>query len=127
MPGRYFNYSDDRGPFDEGGRRHGRKLSDRDDAGRICGRVRDSPRRWALRPRSPRLGHAHASPPLLLLSTLALEGSDAAAAEGGSRPGLLVRYADLLLLALALPIFIAAGWPLLGYARRRGGLDRPAC
>jgi hypothetical protein len=28
----------------------------------------------------------------------------------------LLRYADLALLALALPIFIAAGWPVLGYA-----------
>jgi hypothetical protein len=27
-----------------------------------------------------------------------------------------VRYADLALLALALPIFLLAGWPLLGYA-----------
>jgi L-asparagine transporter-like permease len=27
-----------------------------------------------------------------------------------------VRYGDLALLALALPIFIAAGWPLVGYA-----------
>jgi len=62
------------------------------------------------------MGRARTSAPLLLLSTLALEGSDAAAAEGGSRPGLLVRYADLLLLAAALPIFIAADWPLLGYA-----------
>jgi hypothetical protein len=26
------------------------------------------------------------------------------------------RYADLVLLALALPAFIVAGWPLLGYA-----------
>lgn len=49
----------------------------------------------------------------MLLSTLALEGSDAAS---GGRPGLLVRYADLALLAIALPIFIAAGWPLAGYA-----------
>ena len=28
----------------------------------------------------------------------------------------LVRQLDLVLLALALPLFIAAGWPLLGYA-----------
>jgi hypothetical protein len=28
----------------------------------------------------------------------------------------LLRYADLVLLAVALPIFIVAGWPLLGYA-----------
>jgi hypothetical protein len=27
-----------------------------------------------------------------------------------------LRYADLVLLALALPAFIVAGWPLLGYA-----------
>jgi hypothetical protein len=32
------------------------------------------------------------------------------------RPGVLLRYADLLLLAVALPIFLAADWPLLGYA-----------
>jgi L-asparagine transporter-like permease len=48
------------------------------------------------------------------LSTLALEGSDAAAS--GRRPGVLLRYGDLCLLALALPIFVAAGLPLLGYA-----------
>jgi hypothetical protein len=52
----------------------------------------------------------------LLLSTLALEGSDAAAASGGARPGLLLRYADLALLALALPVFALAGLPLVGYA-----------
>lgn len=27
-----------------------------------------------------------------------------------------VRHADLVVLALALPVFLAAGWPLLGYA-----------
>jgi L-asparagine transporter-like permease len=51
------------------------------------------------------------------LSTLALEtatGADPAARQ--RRPGVLLRYADLALLALALPIFIAAGWPLVGYA-----------
>jgi L-asparagine transporter-like permease len=51
------------------------------------------------------------------LSTLALEtatGPDPAARQ--RRPGVLLRYADLALLALALPIFIAAGWPLVGYA-----------
>jgi hypothetical protein len=51
---------------------------------------------------------------VLHLSTLAIEGPDAAAPRG--RPGLLLRYADLVLLAVALPIFLAAGWPLLGYA-----------
>jgi hypothetical protein len=49
------------------------------------------------------------------LSTLALEGSEAAA-TGGRRPGLLLRYADLALLALALPVFAVAGLPLTGYA-----------
>ena len=48
------------------------------------------------------------------MSTLAIEGPDAAAPR--SRPGVLLRYADLLLLAVALPIFLAAGWPMLGYA-----------
>lgn len=51
------------------------------------------------------------------MSTLALEtatGPDPAARQ--RRPGVLLRYADLALLALALPIFIAAGWPLVGYA-----------
>ncbi len=28
----------------------------------------------------------------------------------------VVRYLDLIVLALALPVFVAAGWPLLGYA-----------
>jgi hypothetical protein len=49
----------------------------------------------------------------LLLSTLALEGSEAA---GGGRPSVLLRYADLGLLALALPVFVLADLPLLGYA-----------
>jgi hypothetical protein len=48
------------------------------------------------------------------LSTLALEGS--AAAASGARPGVLLRYADLIVLALALPVFVVAGWPLVGYA-----------
>jgi hypothetical protein len=52
------------------------------------------------------------------LSTLALEGSEAAAT--GRRPGVLLRFGDLALLALALPIFIAADWPLLGYAVAAG-------
>jgi hypothetical protein len=46
----------------------------------------------------------------LRLSTLALEGSEAAAG------GRALRYADLLLLALALPVFVLADLPLLGYA-----------
>lgn len=49
------------------------------------------------------------------MSTLALEGSDATARSGG-RPGVALRYADLALLALALPLFVVAGFPMLGYA-----------
>ncbi len=40
------------------------------------------------------------------MSTLALEGSS------GRRAALAVGYADLVLLALALPVFVVAGWPL---------------
>lgn len=47
------------------------------------------------------------------MSTLAIEGSDADARRG---PGLALRYADLALLALALPVFLLAGLPMLGYA-----------
>jgi len=35
---------------------------------------------------------------------------------GGGRAALAVRYLDLALLGLALPVFLLAGWPLLGYA-----------
>lgn len=52
------------------------------------------------------------------MSTIALEGSDAAAT--GRRPGVLLRFGDLVLLGLALPIFLAAGWPLIGYAAAAG-------
>jgi hypothetical protein len=48
------------------------------------------------------------------LSTLALEGSDASSTSG--RPPLALRYADIALLIVALPIFLVAGWPILGYA-----------
>ena len=34
----------------------------------------------------------------------------------GGRPGVLLRYADLIVLALALPVFVLADLPLLGYA-----------
>ena len=63
-------------------------------------------------------GSTGASPGVLLVSTLALEGSDAT--TSGGRPSVLLRYADLALLALALPIFLAAGWPMLGYAVAAG-------
>lgn len=49
------------------------------------------------------------------MSTLALEGSEAAA-TGGRRAALLLRFADLGLLVLALPVFVAADLPLVGYA-----------
>ena len=48
------------------------------------------------------------------MSTLALEGSEASRTSG--RPPLLLRYADIGLLVLALPVFILAGLPLVGYA-----------
>ena len=46
------------------------------------------------------------------MSTLALEGSDA---DSGGRPSAVLRHADLGLLALALPVFVLADLPLLGY------------
>jgi hypothetical protein len=48
------------------------------------------------------------------LSTLAIESSSALP-EARRAPRAL-RYADLALLALALPVFVLAGFPLLGYA-----------
>jgi len=48
------------------------------------------------------------------LSTLALDGSSSVPSRG--RAGWALAYADLGLLALALPAFVVAGWPLLGYA-----------
>lgn len=49
----------------------------------------------------------------MLLSTFALDGSSAPRAARASSS---VRYADLALLAIALPVFIWAELPLLGYA-----------
>ena len=46
------------------------------------------------------------------MSTLALEGSSGA---GPSRLATALRYLDLLLLAAALPVFIAADLPIAGY------------
>jgi hypothetical protein len=40
--------------------------------------------------------------------------------SSSGRMAAVLRYADLVLLALALPIFIVAGWPLLGYAVAAG-------
>ena len=44
------------------------------------------------------------------MSTLAIDESERG--NGGT----LVAHADLVLLGLALPVFLLAGWPLLGYA-----------
>jgi hypothetical protein len=38
----------------------------------------------------------------------------------GGVAGMVLRYGDLVLLALALPAFIVAGWPLLGYVVAAG-------
>jgi hypothetical protein len=46
------------------------------------------------------------------LSTLAIDGTGRASEGRGS---LLLRYADLVLLVLALPVFLLAGWPMLGF------------
>ena len=46
------------------------------------------------------------------LSTVAVEGSSGV---GGSRLALAVRYFDLVLLAAALPVFLAADLPIAGY------------
>jgi hypothetical protein len=47
------------------------------------------------------------------LSTLAL--NDSSPVEEGGRLSLVVRYADLGLLAIALPVFLVFGFPILGY------------
>ena len=50
------------------------------------------------------------------MSTLALETSAEAPRSGRGTGATLARYCDLVLLAVALPVFVVAGWPLLGYA-----------
>lgn len=47
------------------------------------------------------------------MSTLALDGPKGTARP--SRMANLLRYLDLVLLALALPVFLAAGFPMTGY------------
>ena len=47
------------------------------------------------------------------MSTLAIDGSDRVS---GSRFASAVRFADLAVLAIALPVFLLAGLPMLGYA-----------
>ncbi len=53
------------------------------------------------------------------MSTVAIGGSEETRLEAG-RGVTALRYADLVLLALALPIFLVAGWPMLGYAVAAG-------
>ena len=48
------------------------------------------------------------------MSTLAIDGSDRVGGE--SRGSTLVRFADLVVLAVALPVFLLAGFSMLGYA-----------
>ena len=48
------------------------------------------------------------------MSTLAIDGSNRVGGE--SRGSTLVRFADLVVLAVALPVFLLAGFPMLGYA-----------
>jgi hypothetical protein len=48
------------------------------------------------------------------VSTLTLDGSSDA--DGSSRTATALRYVDLVLLAAGLPVFIAAGLPMAGYA-----------
>jgi hypothetical protein len=47
------------------------------------------------------------------LSTLAIDGSDRL---DGGRTSLALRFADLIVLAIALAVFLVAGLPMLGYA-----------
>jgi hypothetical protein len=49
----------------------------------------------------------------LHLSTLALEGSSEG--DGRERAPAAVRYLDLIVLAIALPVFLIFGFPILGY------------
>jgi hypothetical protein len=51
------------------------------------------------------------------LSTLALEGSSirSGPAEDRERTPFALRYGDLVVLGLALPVFVIAGLPMLGY------------
>jgi hypothetical protein len=50
------------------------------------------------------------------LPALAIEGPESSPLAGeGGRSSLILRYADLGLLALALPVFLVFGLPMLGY------------
>ncbi len=52
------------------------------------------------------------------MSSFALDGSEGAPARG--RAPLALRYPDLGLLALALPVFVVADLPMVGYAAAAG-------
>ena len=52
------------------------------------------------------------------MSTLAIDGSSGV--SSGGRTAFALRYGDLALLALALPAFAVADWPLTGYAVAAG-------
>jgi hypothetical protein len=56
------------------------------------------------------------------LSTLALGGSSTRAGQSADRERLpfALRYGDLFVLAVALPVFLIAGLPLLGYGAAAG-------
>jgi hypothetical protein len=73
-----------------------------------------SARWWTLPSRSVWPACSGASSWGLPLSSLALDGSDARSA-GGQAP-LALRYPDLVVLALALPVFVIADLPMVGYA-----------
>ena len=84
-----------------------------------------SARSWALRSRSDSPGCSWGSSWGLPLSTLAIDGSSSESSEG--RAGTLaLRYADLVLLALALPVFIVAGLAAARLRGRRRGVARAA-
>jgi len=54
------------------------------------------------------------------LSTLALEGSRAGTEASPSRVSLALRFADLAVLAAALPVFLVTGASMLGYGVAAG-------
>src|SRR6478736_5693942 len=72
---------------------------------------------WALRSRSDSPASSWGSSWGLPLSTLALDGSSTETSRG--RAGMALRYADLGLLALALPAFMLAGRGIEYAAKRR--------
>jgi hypothetical protein len=73
-----------------------------------------SARSWDLPSRWASSGCSQGSSPGWSLSTFALEGSRPGGE--GDRLGLVLRYGDLALLAVALPVFVIAELPMLGYA-----------